>query len=144
MPLLEQNVFLKMKYDGGGGGFTSSIQSMHSLARSGLNLACDCKERITIWNEKEEEEQEKQEKEEEKAEKETKFATTLIVLKRDTMLDDKSLNLTPQHQQCSVWHTMQGSKTIVKSKQSSNINSIKNYLLSCHSPNSTSLLPSWG
>ena len=42
--LLEQNVFLKMKYGGGGGGFTSSIQSMHSLARSGLNLACDWKQ----------------------------------------------------------------------------------------------------
>ena len=94
MPLLEQNVFLKMKYDGGGGGFTSSIQSMHSLARSGLNLACDCKEGIRIRNEREEveEEVEKQEKE---VEEETKFATTLIVLKRDKMLDDKSLNLTP-------------------------------------------------
>ena len=127
-----------------GGGFTSSIQSMHSLARSGLNLACDCKERIRIRNEKEEEEEgeEEVENQEEEVEEETKFATTLIVLKRDTMLDDKSLNLTPQHQQCSVWHTMQRSKTIVNSKQS-NINSIKNYLLSCHSPNSTSLLPSW-
>ena len=78
MPLLEQNVFLKMKYGGGGGGFTSSIQSMHSLARSGLNLACDCKERIRIRNEVEEEEEvEKKEKEAEE-ENDTKFATTCI------------------------------------------------------------------
>ena len=60
-------------------GFTSSIQSMHSLARSGLNLACDCKEGIRIRNEGEEEELEKQENEAE-VEEETKFATTLIVL----------------------------------------------------------------
>ena len=117
---------------------------MHSLARSGLNLACDCKERIRIRNEREEEVEELEKKENEaEEERDTKIATTLIVLKRDKMLADKSLNLTPQHQQCSVWHTMQRSKTIVNSKQSSNINSIKNYLLSCHSPNSTSLLPSW-
>ena len=66
------------------------------------------------------------EKQEEEAEDErdTKIAKTLIVLKRDNMLADKSLNLTPQHQQCSVWPTMQRSKTIVNSKQSSNINSI--------------------
>ena len=70
---------------------------------------------------------EKQENEAEE-ERDTKIATTLIVLKRDKMLAEKSLNLTPQHQQCSVWSTMQGSKTIVNSKQSSNINSIKNYL----------------
>ena len=112
MALLEQNVFMKMKYGGGGGGFTSSIQSMHSLARSGLNLACDCKEGIRIRNEREEEEVEKQEVEEEEEvekkeneaeeERDTKIATTLIVLKRDKMLADKFLNLTPTHQQCSV------------------------------------------
>ena len=77
MPLLEQNVFLKLKYGGGAIGFTSSIQSMHSLARSGLNLACDCKEGIRIRNEVEEKEKEEDEAEEEK---EKKFATTLIVL----------------------------------------------------------------
>ena len=38
---------------------------MHSLARSGLNLACDCKERIRIRNEKEEEEEGEEEVEEE-------------------------------------------------------------------------------
>ena len=54
-----------MKYGGGEGGFTSSIQSMHSLARSGLNLACDCKERIRIRNEREEEVEELEKKENE-------------------------------------------------------------------------------
>ena len=76
---------------------------MHSLARSGLNLACDCKERIRIRNEREEEVEELEKKENEaEEERDTKIATTLIVLKRDKMLADKSLNLTPTHQQCSV------------------------------------------